>query len=113
MKKKDYLDELIERNIREDPEFSADWPAYETALELTEPRVTLGNRTLVLSHYQAKEILAAHKTGHPTVRTSLDLNLTRTTLPLTSNGVQINKHEITYEELEKIAKTETTCFRIN
>src|SRR2546421_6837678 len=67
----------------------------------------------LLSHYQAKEILAAHKAGQPTVRTSLDLNLTRTTLPLTSNGIQIDQLELTYEQLEKIAKTETTCFRIN
>src|SRR2546421_3361049 len=67
----------------------------------------------LLSHYQAKEILAAHKAGHPTARTSLDLNLTHTTLLLTSNGIQIDQLELTYEELQKIAKTETTCFRIN
>src|SRR4051794_21551200 len=66
----------------------------------------------VLSHYQAKEILAARKNGAAIVSTSLDLNLTQITLPLIANGVQIYGQVVTYEQLQKIADTEAACFLI-
>lgn len=56
----------------------------------------------VLSTFQAKEILAARLNGAASVRTSLDLNRSRTTLSLTESGVVVSDSLLGWAAIEEV-----------
>jgi len=68
---------------------------------------------IVLSHLQAKGLLAAHAKGETTVVTSLDLNLTTTAVALSAQGVQLAPTEwLAWEDVAFINDDENSCFQI-
>lgn len=58
-------------------------------------------------------MIAAQKLSEPSIRTSLDLNRSTVDVPLTNEGAVLPEGVVAWKELQKIAKTETTCFRID
>ncbi len=68
---------------------------------------------VVLSHYQAQEILDAHQKGKDCVKVSLDLGLTITESTITAEGwVLPGGGTLGWEELEKVAFSKSGCFTI-
>lgn len=68
---------------------------------------------IVLSHYQTKPVLEAHRQGQTAVQTSLDLGLTTAELPLTAAGVQLpDGQQLSWDQLAEISASENTCFQI-
>ncbi|MEZ5162508.1 MAG: methyltransferase domain-containing protein [Fimbriimonadaceae bacterium] len=66
-------------------------------------------RLIVLSHYQAAELLNAR--GQTQAEVSLDLGLTRDVVALDSAGVSWEGRRLDWKQLEKIKKSERKCFR--
>ena len=66
----------------------------------------------ILSHFQAKPILAAMARGERTVRTSLDLGLTTIEIALTEHEALLPTGPINAETLHSIAEAEVNCFVI-
>ena len=68
----------------------------------------------VLSHYEVKPLLKAHKDGYPTATISPDLGMTTVEVALSSEGVTFPRgEELNWEGLEEIARSETKCFRLD
>lgn len=68
---------------------------------------------IVLSHYQTKPILEAHRQGQTAVQASLDLGLTTAELPLTAQGVLLPAgQQLTWNQLADINASENACFQI-
>lgn len=68
---------------------------------------------IVLSHYQAREILAALRRGEGSVLSSVDLNLSRTTLALQDGAVLFSDGtSLDAPTLEAIADDENSCVRV-
>jgi predicted methyltransferase len=66
---------------------------------------------VILSHYQAKTLLAARQVGCSTVSVSPDLNLSLVEVTLGTAGVEFPGGEsIDWETLKQIAEVETKCF---
>ncbi len=68
---------------------------------------------IVLSHVQAKGLLAAHAKGETSVITSLDLNLTTKEVSLSAEGVHFAPTErLAWEDVAFINDDENSCFQI-
>jgi len=66
---------------------------------------------LILSRFQAKDLLRARKANTTSIETSVDLNLTRIMATLEAEGVFFaNDTRVTWEQLKFIADDETHCF---
>ena len=66
--------------------------------------------TPILSHYQASALLEAHRAGHTTTVTSLDLGLTSTEVSLTPDRLILPDAVLAWNEIEEIAQHDTACF---
>ena len=68
---------------------------------------------VILSHYQAKIILEAQRSGIVSLKVSLDLGLSTTQLLLHSQGLQLpdGKH-LKWIDVEEIAKSTSSCYVI-
>ncbi|MFI5274467.1 MAG: methyltransferase [Ktedonobacterales bacterium] len=73
-----------------------------------------GNMPVVLSHYQAAPLLAAHASGQEsTIEASPDLGLTRVTVTLDAEGVRFPDGEmVNWGQLAHIRKAENQCFAV-
>lgn len=70
-------------------------------------------KLVVLSHYQAKEVLNAQRVGLGSVDISLDLGLSTTKLHLDSQGVQLPDGKVLkWEDMGEIAKYTSSCYLI-
>ena len=70
-------------------------------------------KPIVLSHYQAHEVLAAKRNGMGSMEVSLDLGLSTITLSLSSGELQLLDDEIlTWETIEDIDKSTSSCYVI-
>lgn len=68
---------------------------------------------IVLSHYQAEPLLAAHKAHSPTARVSLDLNLSVVDVALGDEGIALPAGQhVAWHHIEAIAQSENGCFHI-
>ncbi len=68
---------------------------------------------MVLSYIQAEPIIQAIKSGESQVETSLDLNLSRTTINIVWQGVVLpDGQKLNLKQLEKIVKKDNKCFLI-
>lgn len=68
---------------------------------------------VVLSHYQAAPLLAAHAAGAATAITSADLGLSSVEVALADDGVRFPSGEtVAWEALERIRKAENQCFAV-
>lgn len=69
---------------------------------------------LVLSHYQARELLGALQRGERSVESSLDLNRTRTVIPLSEQGAHLPA-AITLDAglLAELVKEENACWQLD
>ncbi|HSM56902.1 MAG TPA: hypothetical protein VK879_12190 [Candidatus Sulfomarinibacteraceae bacterium] len=68
---------------------------------------------IVLSHFQARPLLAAREKGLEGAASSLDLGLTSVTLSLTGNGLPLPDGQLlAWPILEQIAGNESACFLI-
>lgn len=65
---------------------------------------------IILSCYQASALLEAHRAGHPTAITSLDLGLTTVEVTLTPDRLILPDAVLPWDELEEIARHDTACF---
>ena len=65
---------------------------------------------IILSHYQANVLLEAHRAGHTTAVTSLDLGLTTTEVTLTADRLILPDAVLAWNEIEEIARHDTACF---
>jgi predicted methyltransferase len=66
---------------------------------------------IVLSHFQAQELLDARKSARDTILISTDLGLTRTEARIEAPGVKFPSGErLTWEETEEIAANQNNCF---
>ncbi len=65
---------------------------------------------IVLSHYQARELLTAHRADQPATTISLDLGLTVTEVVLQSDRVIFPEAVLAWPEVEEIARHDTACF---
>lgn len=71
----------------------------------------IAERRIVLSHYQAKLLLAARRTGQQSAIISPDLGLTSVEVALGGDGIVFPGGErITWEHLARINETENQCF---
>jgi predicted methyltransferase len=68
---------------------------------------------IVLSHYQALDLLQCRKAGSPICRVSLDLAMTSEEVELTEEGVLIRDQNVSWADIKKISETSTTCFSIS
>ncbi len=69
---------------------------------------------IVLSHYQAAELLAGRRAGSATVTASPDLGMSRVEASLGADGVRFaDGGFVEWATLQKIAKKETNCFVID
>jgi len=67
----------------------------------------------ILSHFQAKTLLAARQEGAEQVGISLDLGLSTVQVRLDRRGVILPDGEVlTWAEIERVAEIETACFVI-
>lgn len=66
-------------------------------------------RLIVLSHFQASELLGFR--GELQAEVSLDLGLSRDVVTLDADGVGFEGRRLSWEQLEKIRKSERKCFR--
>jgi predicted methyltransferase len=68
---------------------------------------------VILSHYQAKEILDAQRSGKDSVNISLDLGLSTTQLHLLPHGLQIPDGKfLKWSDVEVIARSTSGCYVI-
>ena len=68
---------------------------------------------LILSHVQVADVLAAKAQGATAVDTSLDLNLSTTTIPLTETGIVLpDGQTLTWAQLDEIMANELACYTI-
>jgi predicted methyltransferase len=68
---------------------------------------------IVLSHFQARQILAARKNGQSVVQTSLDLNLTESEVRLEPELVLFPTGEsLAWKSLEEICRNEIACYYV-
>jgi predicted methyltransferase len=68
---------------------------------------------IVLSHFQARQMLEAHQRGESILTTSLDLNLTQSAIQLQPGCVVFPGGEsLDWESLEEISGNETACFYV-
>jgi predicted methyltransferase len=68
---------------------------------------------VILSHYQAKEVLVAQRNGMGSVNISLDLGLSTTQLLLHPKGLQLPDSKLLiWSVVEKIAKSTSGCYVI-
>ncbi len=68
---------------------------------------------IVLSHYQAKPILAARRKGEATAPISPDLNRTTVEARIEEEGLVFpDMTQVYWEDVERIAEAENTCFWI-
>lgn len=68
---------------------------------------------IVLSHFQAKQILEARGRDQPVVRVSLDLNLTESEVALEPEEVLFpNGEHLGWESLKQISTNETGCYLV-
>jgi predicted methyltransferase len=65
---------------------------------------------IVLSHYQARPLLEAHRAGRSTASASLDLGLTATEVTLTPDQVILPDALLSWSEIEEIVRHDTACF---
>lgn len=70
-------------------------------------------RQIVLSHFQARQMLEARRQEQPRAPISADLNKTTTVVTLAEEGVRFPPdHLLTWEAVEHIAETPQVCFRL-
>jgi len=70
-------------------------------------------KLIVLSHFQAHDILTARRNGMDSVDLSLDLGLSTTRLLLSPQGLQLpDGNLLTWEAIEGIAKSTSSCYVI-
>ncbi len=68
---------------------------------------------IVLSHVQARPLLAARALAPARVTASLDLNLTQSEVQLTSDGVALpNGQELPWPAVEAIAGDDSVCYHV-
>jgi predicted methyltransferase len=67
---------------------------------------------VVLSHIQAQQLLDALAAGATHAETSLDLGLTRVTVPLSGAGVELPGRCLTWDEIARIADAPNKCFDV-
>lgn len=68
---------------------------------------------IVLSHFQARQILAARKSGRSTLKVSLDLNLTESDVSLQPECVLFPAGEsLDWTSLEEISGNEVACYTV-
>jgi uncharacterized protein len=68
---------------------------------------------VILSHYQAAPLLAAHAAGAATAVTSPDLGLSSVEVALADDGIRFPSGEtVAWEALERIRKAENQCFAV-
>ncbi len=66
---------------------------------------------IILSHFQAQQLLGGRKMGLTSANTSLDLGLTETCVNLTAEGVAFGTQTcLAWQQIEKIAETTNACF---
>jgi predicted methyltransferase len=71
-------------------------------------------KLVVLSHYQAEIALEARRVGMDKVTMSLDLGMHTVEVPILPAGIPISDHMlIKWEEIEHIAKSQTSCFELS
>jgi len=69
---------------------------------------------IVLSHFQAGQILEARRNGHPVVTVSLDLNLTGSEVRLQPEHVLFPAGEsLDWKSIEEISRNETACYIVD
>jgi predicted methyltransferase len=68
---------------------------------------------IILSHFQAKELLAARRKGETTLLSSTDLNMTRSAARLEAAGVCFGDVLVDWPSLERIAKDENGCYVVD
>src|SRR2546421_12658398 len=67
--------------------------------------------SIVLSHIQVKDILAAREKGEQTVEVSPDLGLSTVTVTITPEGVVFpGGEQLNWQDIEKIKKSQGNCF---
>jgi predicted methyltransferase len=68
----------------------------------------------VLSHIQASALVAARKAGEKVVTVSLDLELSKREVSLSSSGVVYGSEQlISWDDIDQIARSESVCFAIS
>jgi hypothetical protein len=68
---------------------------------------------IVLSHYQAEVLLAAHKGSLPVADVSLDLNLSQKQVTLDAQGVSLPDGQVLdWQVIEAIQKSDSSCYVI-
>lgn len=68
---------------------------------------------IVLSHFQAKQILAARENGQSVLKVSLDLNLTESEVQLQPEAVRFPAGEsLDWERLKEISENEVACYLV-
>jgi predicted methyltransferase len=67
---------------------------------------------IILSHFQAAELLQARSAGRSTTSISLDLGLTLTEVALTPDRLILPDAVVAWNEIEEIAQHDTACFMV-
>jgi hypothetical protein len=68
---------------------------------------------VILSHFQAKKLLEAHRLALPSALISVDLNLTTTEIQLNEDGIVLpDNYCLPWASVEKISNAETKCFLV-
>ncbi len=67
---------------------------------------------IVLSHFQANDLLAARQAHRTAIRISLDLGLTTTEVFLTPDRLILPDAVLAWDEVEEIARHQTACFAV-
>jgi predicted methyltransferase len=68
---------------------------------------------IVLSHFEVKPLIKAHKEGYTTATISPDLGRTTVEVALSSEGAVFpGGEELNWAAVEEIARSETKCFRL-
>ena len=68
---------------------------------------------IIISHYQAEELVHARRLGETQVRTSVDLNLTMTLGDLTGDGLALaDGRVVSWGAIEAVAVNKTGCFLV-
>lgn len=68
---------------------------------------------VVLSHFQARQLIEARESGESVVRVSLDLNMTESDVGLQPESVLFPAGEsLDWKSIEEICDNETNCYRV-
>jgi predicted methyltransferase len=68
---------------------------------------------VILSHFQARQLIEARARGASTARISLDLNLTESDVSLQAESVLFAAGEsLDWKRMEEISANETLCYRL-